>query len=34
MRARDIEIWALNVINRVELKQPHEDSRVELKQNG
>src|SRR6266545_3413460 len=31
VRARDIEIWALSVIERVELKQPHEDSRVELK---
>src|SRR5262249_7998798 len=29
--ARDIEIWALKVINRVQLKQPHEDSLVELK---
>lgn len=31
MKARDIEFWALNIIERVELKQPHEDSRVELK---
>src|SRR5262245_65218685 len=31
MRARDIEMWALSVIERVELKQPPEDSRVELK---
>lgn len=31
MRQRDIEIWALNILQRVETEQPHEDSRVELK---
>jgi len=31
MRLNDIESWALNVIQRVESKQPVEDSRVELK---
>lgn len=31
MRARDIEFWALSVIERVELKQPHEDFLIELK---
>ncbi len=31
MRQRDIEVWALGIIRRVEMEQPHEDSRVELK---
>jgi hypothetical protein len=31
MRARDIEFWALNIIERVELKQRNEDTLVELK---
>jgi hypothetical protein len=31
MTRHQIENWALQVIERVEAKQPHEDSRVELK---
>ena len=31
MRPNDIENWALNIIERVESKQPVEDSRIELK---
>ncbi len=31
MTTRQIEIWALNVLRRVEAKQPHEYTRVELK---
>src|SRR5438874_13383457 len=31
MKAHEIEYWALKVIQRIESKQPVEDSRVELK---
>jgi hypothetical protein len=31
MRTHEIENWALRAIERVELRQPNEDSRVEIK---
>jgi hypothetical protein len=31
MRKSDIEAWVLRIVDQVEAKQPHEDSRVELK---
>jgi hypothetical protein len=31
MRKNELEVWVLNIIDRVELAQPHEDARVELK---